>query len=123
MHQEGMIVMCQRVLWIYLFLLIALFVGCSCEPVEVASEIKPTATIEIVTDVPSPTVVPTSTSLPATPTVANGRETAVTPTTPPTETPIPPASYRSARDCPTVLPADASPAAVQWEPFVYYRAN
>lgn len=100
--------MCQRSLWIYLFLLIALFVGCSAEPVEVASEIKPTATIEIVTDVPSPTVVPTSTSLPATPTVATGRETAVTPTTSPTETPIPQPATQM-KGCPTVLPADVPP--------------
>jgi hypothetical protein len=103
-----MIAMCQRGLWIYLFLLIALFVGCSAEPVEVASEIKPTATIVIVTDVPQPTEMPTSTSLPVTPTFAPGRETAVTPTIPPTETPIP-QSATKLRECPTVLPANAPP--------------
>lgn len=100
--------MCKRGLRIYLFLLIALFVGCSAEPVEVAPEIIPTATIELVAEELQPTALPTSTSLPVIPTFAPGRETAVTPTTPPAETPIPQPPTQL-RDCPTVLPADALP--------------
>lgn len=82
--------------------------GCSAEPVEVAPEIIPTATIELVAEELQPTALPTSTSLPVIPTVASGRETAVTPTTPPAETPIPQPPTQL-RDCPTVLPADAPP--------------
>ena len=100
--------MCKRGLWIYLFLLTALFSGCSSEPVEIAPEINPTTTTEIVVDESRPTVLPTSTNLPATPTVATGRETAVTPTISPTETTIPQPATQL-RDCPTILPADAPP--------------
>ncbi|WP_420629785.1 hypothetical protein [Candidatus Leptofilum sp.] len=100
--------MYKQSLWICLFLLAALLVGCFAEPETITSEINPTVTIEIVADVPQPTVLPTSTSLPVTPTIAFDRETAVNPTISPMETQVPQPAAKL-RDCPTVLPADAPP--------------